>query len=162
MGCFIPSPPNPCLSLSRQTCKLTSPALMSARVASCSRKLLSGKDTSALGMQLWLPVGRKKHISWVLIGSDTRWRWERCHVHSHELWSRKSPEPSQFRKSPVSARTNRLVKPFLSGISYSSWDWIFFFFFYATVKVVRQTLTMRDVGSHNVTSANQRGGDRNN
>lgn len=30
-------------------------------------------------------------------------------LHSHELWSRKSPEPSQFRKSPVSARTNRHV-----------------------------------------------------
>lgn len=56
----VDSPPNPCLSLSSQTCQLTSPALMSQRAASCSRKLLSGKDTSALGMQLWLAVGRKK------------------------------------------------------------------------------------------------------
>lgn len=30
--------------------------------------------------------------------------------HSHELWSRKSPEPSQFRKSPVSTqRTLRKI-----------------------------------------------------
>lgn len=39
----------------------------------------------------------------------------RRHVHSHELWSRKSPEPSQFRKSPVSARKNRRVQPFCQG-----------------------------------------------
>lgn len=58
MFCPVDSPPPlPCLSLTTQACQLTSPALMSPRAASCSRKLLSGKDTSALGVQLWLPVG---------------------------------------------------------------------------------------------------------
>jgi len=35
---------------------LTSPGLMSLRAVRWRRKLLSGKDASALGTQLWLPV----------------------------------------------------------------------------------------------------------
>lgn len=38
-------------------CCLTSPASMSSRAVRCRRKLFSGKDVSALGMQLWLPAG---------------------------------------------------------------------------------------------------------
>lgn len=44
-------------SSSRPHC-LTSPASMSSRAVRCSRKLFSGKDVSALGMQLWLPAGK--------------------------------------------------------------------------------------------------------
>lgn len=55
MGCSVPSIPGQYLSLRTQTCQLTSPGLMSLRALSWSRKLLSGKDASALGTQLWLP-----------------------------------------------------------------------------------------------------------
>lgn len=59
-GCSVPSIPGRNLSLQTQTCQLTSPGLMSVRALSWSRKLLSGKDASALGMQLWLPSGVKE------------------------------------------------------------------------------------------------------
>lgn len=48
------------LSAGTQPCQLTSPGLMSLSALSCSRKLLSGKDASALGVQLWLPSGVKR------------------------------------------------------------------------------------------------------
>lgn len=59
-GCSVPSIPGQTLSLQTQTCELTSPGLMSLRALSWSRKLLSGKDASALGMQLWLPAGGRE------------------------------------------------------------------------------------------------------
>lgn len=59
-GCSVPSIPGQNLSLQTQTCQLTSPGLMSLRALSWSRKLLSGKEASALGMQLWLPAEVKK------------------------------------------------------------------------------------------------------
>lgn len=58
-GHSVPSSPGQNLSLQIQTCQLTSPGLMSLRALSWSKKLLSGKDASALGMQLWLPAGVK-------------------------------------------------------------------------------------------------------
>lgn len=58
-GCSVPSIPGQNLSLQTQTCQLTSPGLMSLRALSWSRKLLSGKEASALGIQLWLPAGVK-------------------------------------------------------------------------------------------------------
>lgn len=60
LGCSVPSIPGQYLSLQTQTCQLTSPGLMSPRALSCSRKLLRGKEASALGMQLWLPAGSKE------------------------------------------------------------------------------------------------------
>lgn len=60
MGCSVPSIPGQYLSLRTQTCQLTSPGLMSLRALSWSRKLLSGKDASALGMQLWLPGHKRR------------------------------------------------------------------------------------------------------
>lgn len=59
-GCSVPYIPGQRLSLQTQTCQLTSPGLMSLRALRWSRKLLSGKDASALGMQLWLPAGVKE------------------------------------------------------------------------------------------------------
>lgn len=63
-GCTVPSIPGQDLSLQTQTCQLTSPGLMSLRALRWSRKLLSGKDASALGMQLWLPAGVKETTQW--------------------------------------------------------------------------------------------------
>lgn len=111
MGCSVPSIPGQYLSLQTQTCQLTSPGLMSLRALSWSRKLLSGKDASALGMQLWLPghkgaTGGERESSEALMTRETVFQLKRQshgrRLHSHELWSRNSPEPSQFRKSPVS------------------------------------------------------------
>ena len=119
VGYFVPSIPGQYLSFQTQACQLTSPGLMSLRALSCSRKLLSGKDASALGMQLWLPAGSKQAIREVF-----RWplHWWNCvfemnshHLHLHELWSRKSPEPSQFRKSPVSTERNKKFQPLLQS-----------------------------------------------
>lgn len=60
VGCSVPSIPGQYLSLQTQTCQLTSPGLISLRALSWSRKLLSGKDASALGMQLWLPGPKRQ------------------------------------------------------------------------------------------------------
>lgn len=85
--------------------------------------------------------GSEKHVRRALTGGDKR-SGRRRHVHSHELWSRKSPEPSQFRKSPVSARTNTRVQPFFfcQGCVAVVVDFFVFFrllLFYVTVKAVR-------------------------
>lgn len=121
-GCSVPSIPGQNLSLQTQTCQLTSPGLISLRALRWSRKLLLGKDASALGMQLWLPAGvkearQKKGVirrsldqsKWAF---ELKWQRSECkhHLHLHELWSRKSPEPSQFRKSPVSAEEKKKKK----------------------------------------------------
>lgn len=77
VGCSVPSIPGQYLSLQTQTCQLTSPGLISLRALSWSRKLLSGKDASALGMQLWLPgpkrqqEGKKKESSDDLLTGET-------------------------------------------------------------------------------------------
>lgn len=125
VGCFVPSIPGQYLSFQTQSCQLTSPGLMSLRALSCSRKLLSGKDASALGMQLWLPAGFKQATREVFRWPLHRWnrvfemKWQRPkrghHLHLHELWSRKSPEPSQFRKSPVSTERNKQFQPLLQS-----------------------------------------------
>lgn len=115
-GCCVPSIPGQNLSLITQTGQLTSPGLMSLRALSWSRKLLSGKDASAFGTQLWLPRGQRgKKIKRMVIRQPLnqinnlfklQWQgfWHKHHEHLHELWSRNSPEPSQFRKSPVAAK----------------------------------------------------------
>lgn len=58
--CSVPSIPDQNLSLQTQACQLTSPGLMSLRALRWSRKLLSGKDASAFGTQLWLPARVKQ------------------------------------------------------------------------------------------------------
>lgn len=105
---------------------LTSPGLMSLRALRWSRKLLSGKDASAFGMQLWLPWGQSTWLEvtfWCLHAyknvcvrkkkkkkkncSKTPPKPNKSTLSLHELWRRNRPDPSQLRKSPVSVRRAR-------------------------------------------------------
>lgn len=93
--------PNPCMSADLSWADVTEGTEL-------EKEVVVGKGSLSIGNAAVVTYRNQRGISGNSFGAGglTSEHWR----HLHELWSRKSPEPSQFRKSPVSTLRHGTVQ----------------------------------------------------